>query len=322
MMKKTVWITWEHQPRNRSMATMLGADLYAIVYKGGRLRRYLFGTRKTIGLLIREKPDVVFASNPSIVLNYLLLTLRLLFRYQFVTDAHFVGVIACNGGFLFQKALDLCNRWADLVIVTNQNHLSYVESIGGKAVICEDPLPDLEHYSSHNVEMKAAGKIVFFISSFAVDEPFESVFEAAEKLSTDGFSVHVTGNYAKAGIVPADFPGVQFLGFLPEDDYYKQLFQSDIVIDLTEREDCLLCGAYEAMTAEKPLVTSDTICLREYFYQGAIFTRHDSTSLVEAVKTAYKNQDQLKNEIREWKEQAIKKQADRKSWLQSALDLN
>jgi glycosyltransferase involved in cell wall biosynthesis len=301
------------------MAAMLGADLHAIIYKGGRLQRYLFCARKTIGLLIREKPDVVFAPNPSIVLNYLLLTLRLLFRYQFVTDAHFGGVVAYNGNRFFQKALDLCNRWADLVIVTNRNHMEHIGSVGGKAVICEDPLPDLAGYNASN---SSSGKIVFFICSFDIDEPFNLVFEAAKKLSIENFNVRVTGNYNKVGIVPADFPAVQFLGFLPEDDYYKQLFQSDIVIDLTGHENCLVCGAYEAMVAEKPLITSDTISLREYFYQGTVFTRHDSASIVEAVKTAYANRDQLTKEIREWKEQVKKKQADRQLTLQTLLDLN
>lgn len=319
-MTKAVWITWEHQPRNRSMAGMLGADLHTIVYKGGRLQRYLFCARKTIGLLIREKPDVVFAPNPSIVLNYLLLTLRLLFRYQFITDAHFGGVIACSGSSLFQKALDLCNRWADLVIVTNRNHMEYIGSVGGTAVICEDPLPDLTKYYHHNT--KSSGKLVLVICSFDVDEPFDLIVETAKQLSVEDFTISVTGNYAKAGIVPADFPEVQFLGFLPEDDYYKQLFQADIVIDLTEYENCLVCGAYEAMVAEKPLITSDTVSLREYFYQGTVFTRHDSASLVEAIKTAYENWNQLRDEIREWKEQVLKKQAERKSELQSVLGLN
>ena len=318
-MKKAIWITWEQQLRNRSMATMLGVDLHVISHGGGRVRRYLHCGCETIATVRREKPDVVFAQNPSIVLNYLLLLARILFRYTFVTDAHFGGVIAYNGNYFFQKALDLCNRLADLVIVTNKGHLVHVKSIGGDVLICEDPLPELEKYSTGS---DTSDKSVFFICSFDIDEPYNSVFEAAKILSQYNFKFYVSGNYTKVGIIPAEHPDVNFLGFIPEHQFYERLFQSDIVLDLTEHENCLVCGAYEAMAAEKPLVTSDKICLREYFDRGSIFTTHDSGSIANAVKMAYQERHRLKEEIREWKVRVTNKQRERKAILLSTLNMH
>ena len=318
-MKKAIWITWEHQLRNRSMTALLGVDLHVISHGGGRVRRYLHCAYETITTVFREKPDVVFAQNPSIVLNYLLLLTRILFRYTFVTDAHFGGVIAYNGNYIFQKALDLCNRLADLVIVTNEGHAAHVKSIGGNTLVCEDPLPDLVKFRSSG---DPSDKTVFFICSFDIDEPYNSVFEAAKILSVDNFNFYVSGNYTKVGIDSADYPKVNFLGFIPENQFYERLFQSDIVLDLTEHENCLVCGAYEAMAAEKPLVTSDKICLREYFDRGSIFTAHDSESIAKAVRTAYQERTRLKEGIRDWKVRAIRRQDERKAMLLSTLNMN
>jgi glycosyltransferase involved in cell wall biosynthesis len=317
-MKKAIWITWEHQIRNKSMAAMLGADLHVILHGGGRLRRYFRCASESLATVRREKPDLVFAPNPSIALNYLLLIARFLYQYTFVTDAHFGGITAYNGNHFFQKALDICNRSADLVIVTNKNHASHVKSVGGNALVCEDPLPDLSRY----VSGKPADKTVFFICSFDVDEPFESVFEAARILEGDHFRFHVSGNYSKVGIDPTDYPQADFLGFVAEHQFYERLFQSDVVLDLTEHENCLVCGAYEAMAAERPLVTSDRACLREYFDRGVIFTRHDSASIAEAVKAAYRERFRLREEIQEWKARVVRVQNDRRALLRKALGMD
>jgi hypothetical protein len=44
------------------------------------------------------------------------------------------------------------------------------------------------------------------------------------------------------------------------------------VIDLSTRERCLLCGAYEAVAAGKPMILSRTRTLMDYFTRGAVFT--------------------------------------------------
>jgi len=318
-MKKAIWITWENQIRNRSLAAMLGADLRVISHGGGRLYRYFHCASETLATVRREKPDVVFCQNPSIVLNYLLLLTRFLFRYTFVTDAHFGGVIAYNGNYFFQKALDFCNKSANLVIVTNKAHADHVISIGGNSLVCEDPLPDLSRY---DLNRKTIDKSVFFICSFDIDEPYEAVFDAARMLVVDNYKFYVSGNYAKVGIDPNNYPQVNFMGFVPERQFYEQLYQSDVVLDLTEHENCLVCGAYEAMAAEKPLVTSDKVCLRQFFDRGTIYTRHDRQSIVEALRETYRDRVRLKAEIKEWKAKTIKMQNERKSILLTALGIN
>ncbi len=299
-MKNAIWITWEHQLRNRSMASAFDIPLYVIDYKGKRLQRYLVCMLKTMLILFKVRPKVVFAQNPSVVLNYFLLLLKPLFRYRFVSDAHFAGVEAFNGSRLFQMVLNMNNRLSDAVIVTNNDHALRVEKIGGKAFVCEDPLPDISKYYEPSQKNE---KIVFFICSFDIDEPYEVAFNAAKLLYNEGYRFYVSGNYRKADINPLNYSHINFLGYVSESSFYSYLYKSQVVLDLTTNENCLVCGAYEAMAAKKPLVTSNRKILKSYFYQGTIFTEHDEQGIAQAVRYAYEQRNELKNDISKWTSQ-------------------
>jgi hypothetical protein len=48
-------------------------------------------------------------------------------------------------------------------------------------------------------------------------------------------------------------------------------------------DNCLVCGAYEAVAVERPLVTSDTKALRAYFNRGTVYSDHTPESLAAAI---------------------------------------
>ena len=204
---------------------------------------------------------MVIATNPSLVLGLLLLGLRRWYGFALVSDAHYVGVRALRGGRLLQSVLDFHNARVDLVIVTNERHAAYVAALGGRAYVCPDPLPDL---SAQDCAVPVPDKAVFLVCSFEQDEPFEAVFSAFSGLQ-HGYTLFVSGRYTRAGIDPARFPWVRFLGYVSEQEYYAYLRSCAVIVDLTELEDCLLCGAYEALAARKPLVVSNTSALASYF---------------------------------------------------------
>lgn len=303
-MLKKIWISWEHQIRNKSMSTFLNANLYVYEYKGNAAIRYFICMFKTLKIIHKIRPNIVFAPNPSIVLTFYLLLLRCVYHFKFVSDAHYAGIVAATGIVaakgvkIFQTALNLCNRWADCVVVTTEGHRQFVEKIGGKGLICEDPLPDISKYSEKEI---LYGKSVLFICSFDIDEPFRQVFNTGKKLSRLGYKIYVSGNYQKAKIDPIDYKEISFLGYVSEEVFYSYLYKSNIILDLTENENCLLCGCYEAMVAERPLVTSDSMALRRYFTRGTIFTSHDEDSIVNSIILAYENREKLKDSISEWK---------------------
>lgn len=304
-MKKIIWITWEHQIRNVSITNTLDVQLFVINHPPPRLQRYYHCIKETIQVIRKETPDVIVSQNPSIMLTIILSLLKIVFKYKHVIDAHFGGIKAFNGNKLFQLALNICNKNANLVIVTNDGHKRLIEDLGGAAFIYEDPLPKINSSGENKIIMPDK-KTVFFICSYDIDEPFEEVFKAAEKLANEDYLIIVSGNYHKANIHPNDYPYIMFTGFISYDDFACYLTKSDVIIDLTSWENCLVCGAYEAMSAGKPLVTSDTNALRNYFYAGTLYTSHEAGNIANAIRSAYNNRSNLKEDIQKWKKSTIK----------------
>lgn len=295
-----IWLTWEKQIRNRSMSTGIGAQLVEMIYPG-RLNRYICCLLATLQVIMKEKPRVVVGQNPSVVLSLFLLLLRPLFRFIFVSDAHFGGIHPFNRKQWLQAVLDYINRKADLVIVTNNNHGRYVNKLGGRSYVCQDPLPQ-----TRQVDPPTGIKLdksLFLICAFAVDEPYMKVFKAMETLSRKGYHLYVSGNYAKVGLDPAQYPGVTLLGFVDAECYWSYLTHCSVVIDLTEWDDCLVCGAYEALAQGQPLVLSDTSALRDYFGQGATYTTHQPAAIAAAIEFADENRERLSEQAGYWREE-------------------
>jgi glycosyltransferase involved in cell wall biosynthesis len=279
------------------MARELEIPLFEVLSDRNRFLRYVICIGATIAHLWNQKPSVVICQNPSIALTFFLLCIRHFFGFKLGIDAHFGGIDATNGSKAPQCVLDWCNRSADLVIVTNERHSFYVRNLGGKVFICPDPLPDLSRYSDGVVLIS---KKIFVICSYDVDEPFREVFKAAKELVEEGFCFTVSGKYQKAGISPQEFPYVDLLGFVAEDDFYRQLFSSQVIVDLTDNDDCLVCGAYEALAAYKPLVLSRKIALQSYFTGGTVFTENNASDIANAVRFAFAERERLMEEAYQW----------------------
>ena len=53
----------------------------------------------------------------------------------------------------------------------------------------------------------------------------------------------------------------------------------DATIDLTTRENCLVCGAYQSIAAGKPMVLSKTRALQTFFPAGAVYTDNSAADI-------------------------------------------
>jgi glycosyltransferase involved in cell wall biosynthesis len=253
-----------------------------------------------VRLLLGQRPRVVFASNPSLILTYFLLAARLILRFRFVSDAHYTGVVSVSGSHFVQRLLDFVNRRADLVVVTNQAHARHVQSIGGTAFVCPDPLPRLAAAPTKPAPLAQTQRAVLYVCSYDHDEPWAQVFAAAHALAQQGFSVFASGPYERAGLTPGAVPHVTLLGYVDRPTYEAFLRNVDVVLVLTTWPDCLVCGAYEAMAAGKPCVLSRSTTLTGFFTHGTIFTSHDPRDIASAVVEAYGRRDQLGAQIPAW----------------------
>ncbi|KZZ74235.1 hypothetical protein A3767_23060 [Oleiphilus sp. HI0133] len=150
-----------------------------------------------------------------------------------------------------------------------------------------DPLPKIPPLEKQQLE---GSFNALFICSWADDEPFLEIIEAAKLLPND-YRIYITGNWKKVtNQLPNKIPdNVVLTGFISTEDFDALLISSQVSIDLTTREGCLVCGAYEALAIAKPQILSDTKTLRKTFSQGAIFTQNSAKDIANAILDAHKD---------------------------------
>ena len=139
------------------------------------------------------------------------------------------------------------------------------------------------------------------ISTFNLDEPYENILVAAKMMPH--VNIYMTGNYKKLknNIIDKKPDNVIFTGYLSDEDYWKTLCSANLIIDLTNRDNCLVCGAYEAAAIEKPMILSDTKTLRKYFSKGYVFTTNSPADIVNSVNYARSHIEELTRSITDFK---------------------
>ena len=72
-------------------------------------------------------------------------------------------------------------------------------------------------------------------------------------------------------------------GFISDSDYHDLIESCDAMIVLTRRDDCLTCGAYEALSSCKTGVLSDTEVLRKTFGDAFLYSKADKEDILDKV---------------------------------------
>lgn len=269
-------LTWMEHRRTRELCAGLRIELAVLeTTLRGSLRYLLLGVR-TVLLLARRRPEVLLVQNPSLALAALCSALRGLISYRLIVDAHNEAVVPFINT---QRWVERLSRWvirrADLTIVTNRQLAELVERRGGRPFTLPDRVPE-----PPAVTPRALGGAfnVVLIATFAPDEPIAEVIEAIRGADVE---LYITGNHRKldtsvAAQVPAN---VHFTGFLAEHAYWSLLRTADAIIDLTLMEDCLVCGAYEALALGKPMLLSNNCASVELFGDSAVYTDNSPTDI-------------------------------------------
>jgi glycosyltransferase involved in cell wall biosynthesis len=292
-MSDRIWITWETQRRNATLSKLLHARLYVFDLKIPPWRRYPQATWKTLSVLVQEKPRIIFAQNPSLVLGWLVALYAALTSKKLVIDAHNAGLRPIEGryGVLNWMASRLL-RLTTITIVSNEELVKHVTALNGRAIAIPDPVPELARPEA--LAKLKGGFNILFICSWADDEPYGEVLQAAAVINKD-ICIYITGNSKGKELQPGlSIPdNVVFTGYIAEQEFNSLLFSCDAAMVLTTRENCLLCGAYEGVSAGKPLLLSNTRALRNYFSMGAVYTKNNADSIASAIETVHSKSTEL-----------------------------
>ena len=298
----SVWITWETQRRNKELAQSFGCDLYVFDEKtDSKLSRYLKCISKTFQVLTR-RPQILFVQCPSIVLCFLSVILKPVFKYKLVIDAHNVAIRYLTAhGFILSLLSSFVFKFSDYIIVSNQGLTENLSVDLTKILVLADRIPKIEtNYLRPKIFSEIKPNIVF-ISSFAKDEPINNFLRAASKLTAKS-RFFITGKKSKAkDALKYECEDIVFTDFLSSEDYEALISHSDLNIDLTTEDNLLVCGAYETIAVGVPGMLSDFAVQVETFSKGFVYTPLDHGSIKGAIQYALINKENLKSSIQKFK---------------------
>jgi len=307
LINKKIWVTWESQRRNKSLSKKLDAKYFELITNKPGYIRYPVNIFKTLLIFLKEWPQYIFVQNPSLVLALFSVVFGKLVNIPIIVDAHNAGIYPFEGTSNFFNILArYIFRNASLTLVTNVYLAEYVRENGGHVFVLPDPLPDFP--KTEKIAHSKSTYSILFICTWAVDEPYLEVIKAAEYIDKS-ITINITGNYKKKEIQNIESSiseNINLTGFLPDEDYISLLYSSDIIIDLTTRENCLVCGAYEGVACGTPLILSDKRILKEYFYMGAVFTKNNCEEISTSITYAIDNLEHLRYEIKQLRNELIK----------------
>jgi glycosyltransferase involved in cell wall biosynthesis len=278
---RVLFLSWVgHSTRSASLAQALGAECHFIAV-GRRLGwlKYLPRAWRSWRLLAARRPALVLCMNPPYFLPLVAWCYGRFFHARFALDSHTAAFDQRR--WIWMKSLHaFLVRRAALAIVTNDALASRVEAWGGRAAVVSDipyTMPEGRY------PLPADAFTVVFICTYAADEPLAEVCQAARELPDVRF--YVTGNAAKASpaLVAARPANLTFTGFLSQSEYAGLLRGASAVMALTTRDFTMQRGGSEAVSAGKPLITSNWPVLRRIFHKGALHVDNRAASIVSAV---------------------------------------
>ena len=304
-----IFIEWsEYGSRTDSLARKVGAEpIFIGKVNAHRNIFYSFSTYlpkivKNFIIIKKYKPKIVYISNTNWVIAFVNLVFSNFFGHKLVFDSH-----SCAFDHEFIKyPLFLSKYFAkkvSLSVITNESHYNLLTEFGARALIISDIPFEEKLYSNEKLELSPLLNVCY-ICTYAPDEPYNEVFEAAKQ--NKKIKLYVTGDYNKVGINPSNYPNIQFTGFLSNKDYKKYINNVDIIMTLTTRENTMQRAGSEAISVGKPLITSDTKMLRNYFKSGTIFVTCTSKGINDGFNEAIKNIQMLKVGILKLKEERKK----------------
>lgn len=298
MQPKMLFISWiSYSRRSQQISEKFKMKLYLVQSLKRHLilapLRYLLQTLRTIKILIKERPEVVFLQNPPILLPLIVYLYSRIRETKYIIDSHTFALLA----WWWQWSLPLhafLSRRAITTVVTNTHLEDMVTKWGANAFI----IADIPSVFPEGKPYPVKGEFnLAVINIFAPDEPIEEVLTAAESLPDVRF--YITGDTirAKKSYLLNHPPNVVFTDFLPDDEYIGLLRSVHAILVLTTDDHTMQRGACEAVSIGKPIITSNWPLLKEYFNMGTIHVDNTARGIREGVQTMREQRQTLEKEV-------------------------
>jgi glycosyltransferase involved in cell wall biosynthesis len=284
-----IWARERREIRSETLARVLGAQMYTLCHPRLQSRpllpvKYAITSLQSLWILFRERPHTVFVMNPPVFTGMVVWIFSLLARTNFVMDTHSAAFTRPAWRRLLIVHRFLARR-AALNILHNSPLEETVQHWGARTISLffvpfnvqsDAPFP----YPSTEGTFRVA-----VVSSYYPDEPLKEVMQAAVSLPDVTFFVTGSTQLAPPGLISGAPPNVVFTDYLRRDAYLALLAGADVIVSLTTESDTMQCGAAEALLLGRPILTSDWVVLREFFYKGAAYADNSADGIRRALET-------------------------------------
>jgi hypothetical protein len=276
---RITWLSWHWHQRTASIVEEWGIDWVMLDTRRRGVPRYLELLARSGMALWRLRTTTVIVQSPSVLLAFMAVALAPVLRLRVSIDAHNEAIQPfAHDSALMRWLLRATMTRAERVIVTNDELACVVATQGGRPFVLPDAIPVPPPCTTPRQHEGLPAVLV--VCTYAADEPLDVFVDTARRLRGVA-EVRLTGRpSARALDTLADAPdNLRALGFLSEHDYWAELRSAEVIVDLTLKSNCLVCGAYEAIAVNKSPVLSDDVSNRKLFGEVAFFARNSAESL-------------------------------------------
>jgi glycosyltransferase involved in cell wall biosynthesis len=297
---KKIWISWHYSQRSRSLAKELQIPILEYVNEANIFSRHFLSSLWSLYILFKKRPLIVYLQY-SFMLLYVALLYKATFRrknIKIICDCH-TKALRRKLKNIFSKPFFLLKKTSfkasNICIISNRELIDDILEFSTNYLILPDPIPNLRISRKHYKKEKP---YCVYSNSYAEDEPFEKVIEAANKLN-GVIKIFCTGRIPKKlkFLKTQPYRNIYFTDYLKDDMYADLIANAKCILALTFDESTLLCSGYEALSVNTPLVISDTRILREYFQDSVLFTKNSSDDVVKNIIKCLSIQKRIKTKM-------------------------
>jgi glycosyltransferase involved in cell wall biosynthesis len=317
---KIVFVVWaDHARRSIELSKRIGCRLIHLKKRGQNkvitTFYYIKFFFQTIFLINKEKPKTIIIEHTQPILGIAILLYTKLSRSDYILDTHTAPFLLKNNLSFWQKMIfNNCK----LIIVHNEQLESKFKNDFkfNNIFTLEDPIPIITNNYVNKVNKKI---IVTIINTYSQDEPLDNLIKCAQNMPDIKF--YITGDVKKdkKHLSWNKYTNIQFVGFICDEDYFDLLNKSDLIVVLTTQDYTLLCGGYEGLSLQKPMILSDKQPIKKYYTKGVLFTNNSPSDIqikiLEAIRKMKELQLQIENLKKEKEFEWNNKYSELKKWL-------
>lgn len=309
MNQKIIFISWTlFAKRTELLGRALDADIFYIgkvVKFEGMLWKlfspvdYTIKTIKSLSILFKEKPTIVFVQNPPSIAPIVIVFFSKLLKFKTVIDSH-------NGAFQNPWVKVPFHNWAlanaEIILVHNEILFERLKAnnilFNNNFRILNDKLSEF----NSNLKEISPQKYILVVSSFSPDEPMQMLLEGINIFSkfNNEIKFKITGDYKKNMDLYnkySDNENINFVGFVGNNLYDYLVVNAYGIIALSTRDDVQQCALMEAVGAEIPFISSDNLANRTIFGKKMVLTKNSQISISQSISLFIKENEKLKKDI-------------------------